>query len=111
MAAKKRGLTYAQQAQIDTMKIAAANEGGGLAATGAQLAAGVGMGQMMAGAMAANLAAPTPSPQTVQTQAHASPQDANEPMQRLKKLKDLLDAGLIDSQEFESKKKEILSKI
>ncbi len=110
MAAKKRGLTYAQQAQIDTMKIAAANEGGGLAATGAQLAAGVGMGQMMAGAMAANLAASTP-PQAVQTQVSQSPHDANEPVKRLKKLKDLFDAGLIDAQEFESKKKEILADI
>lgn len=102
MAAKKRGITYAQQVQLDTMKIAAANEGGGLAATGAQLAAGVGIGQMMASAMAANAV-----PQSSQSpQSSPAPQD---PVKRLKNLKDMLDAGLIESGEYETKKKEILS--
>lgn len=112
LAARKRGITYAQQMQLDAMKIAAGNEGGGMAAMGAQMAVGVGMGQMMGGMFAApgGIAAPGVGigvAPTAQPAAAAAP--PSDPVARLKQLKSLLDAGLIDASEFEAKKKDILS--
>ena len=47
-------------------------------------------------------AAPAPAPA-------AAPADANDPAERMRKLTQMRDAGLINAVEFESKKKEILA--
>ena len=92
MAANAAGVSFSQMQQLDAMKTAAANTG----APGMMMGMGVGMGfgQNVAG-MAAGAGA-------------AQPED---PMLKLKKLKDMLDAGLISAQDFEEKKKAILSAI
>lgn len=98
-AAQAAGLNYAQLQQLEAMKEAAKNPGGG-AGIGIGAGLGVGLGQQMA-AMMGTMNAPQ-----AQTQSAA-----DDPAARLKKLKDLMDQGLITAEEFEVKKKEILSKI
>ena len=41
----------------------------------------------------------------------SQPIQANDPLEQLKKLKDLFDSGIITETEFETKKQELLSKI
>lgn len=96
-AAAAAGLNYAQLQQLDAMKEAAKNPGG---AAGIGMGAGVGFGfgQQMAGAMG-------------QMNQAAASVGSDDPAARMKKLKDLLDQNLISAEEFELKKKEILSKI
>ena len=55
-------------------------------------------------------AASTPSQSVQQQQAPAAPA-ADDPMARLSKLKQMLDAGLIEQAEYDAVKKEILSKM
>jgi len=90
-AANAAGVSFAQLQQLDAMKTAAGNDG----APGMMMGMGVGMGfgQNMAGVAAGA--------------GQAASQD--DPMLKLKKLKDMLDAGLISPQDFEEKKKAILS--
>ena len=94
-AAAAAGINYAQMQQLDAMKDAAKNPGGG-AGIGMGAGIGFGFGQQMAGMM-----------------GNSQNQNANaeDPATRLKKLKELLDQGLVSQEEFDSKKKEILSKI
>jgi membrane protease subunit (stomatin/prohibitin family) len=94
--AAARGVSVLQQEQLNILKTAAGNEGGGIAATGAGLTAGMAMGQMMG--------------QMVTTPV-ASAGSADDPMVKLQKLKSMLGAGLITQEDFETKKKDILSKI
>lgn len=93
-AAQAAGLNYSQMQQLEAMREAARNEGGG-AGMGMSMGAGLQFGQMMAGAMN--------SGQTAQT--------SEDPVEKLKKLKSMLDAELISVQEYEAKKKDILSKM
>jgi membrane protease subunit (stomatin/prohibitin family) len=88
-AAGAAGVSYAQLQQLQALRDAAKNPGGPGMVMGMGL--GMGMGQQM-GALA------------------TSPV-AEEPAARLKKLADLLGQGLINQDEFDAKKKEILSKI
>ncbi|MBP8082649.1 MAG: SHOCT domain-containing protein, partial [Spirochaetes bacterium] len=90
-AANAAGVSFAQLQQLDAMKTAAGNDG----APGMMMGMGVGMGfgQNMAGVAAGA--------------GQAASQD--DPMLKLKKLKDMMDAGLISPQDFEEKKKAILS--
>ncbi|MDH5655374.1 MAG: SPFH domain-containing protein [Spirochaetia bacterium] len=97
-AASAVGLNYAQVQQIDAMKLAAQNEGGG-AGLGMGLGAGMGFGNMMAGAMAGQMGQPGGTPAS------------EDPMARLSQLKQMLDNGLITQEEFDEKKKSILDKI
>jgi membrane protease subunit (stomatin/prohibitin family) len=91
-AAQAAGLNYAQLQQIEALRDAAKNEGGA-AGAGVGIGAGIGLGNMMAGAM---------NPGGVK-------QESADPMVKLQKLKQMLDGGLITQEEFEAKKKEILS--
>jgi membrane protease subunit (stomatin/prohibitin family) len=79
----------------------AANNPGGTAATGVGMGAGIGMGymlpQMINQAMSAN------------KEKGVLPQDG--PMDKLKKLKELLDMGAITKDEFESKKTKLMGEI
>jgi membrane protease subunit (stomatin/prohibitin family) len=94
-ALKRVGVNYADMQKLEAMKLAAQNEGGA-AGVGMSMGAGMGMGQMMA-----DMAKPS--------QSQASSSDPNDPMIKIKKLKDMLDSGLITQNEFDAKKKDILS--
>jgi membrane protease subunit (stomatin/prohibitin family) len=95
-AAQAAGLNYAQLQQLDAMKEAAKNPGGG-AGIGMGAGMGFGFGQQMAGMM-----------NNINNQNTTGGDD---PSARLKKIKEHLDQGLITAEEFEMKKKEILSKL
>jgi membrane protease subunit (stomatin/prohibitin family) len=92
---------YTTVRTFDTLEKAAANEGGagqllaGGLGLGVGLGAGVPIGQQIGNAM--NINAPS--------------KDNDEPMLRLQKIKQMLDAGLITQENYDSKKEEILSQI
>lgn len=89
---------YGTMRTFDTLEAAAANESGAAApliAGGMGLGVGVGMGNVLSKNLDAGQA-PASAP-------------ATSPAERLKHLKELLDLGLIEKDEFEEKKKEILS--
>jgi len=97
-AAQAVGLNFAQVQQLEAMREAARNQGGG-AGVGMGLGAGLGFGQMMAGAMA--------NMDTATQQNQEKP--ANEdPVEKLKKLKQMREADLITEEEYNQKKKQIL---
>jgi membrane protease subunit (stomatin/prohibitin family) len=92
-AAKELGLSFTQMQQLAALRDAAKNEGG-IAGLGVGMGAGLNIGQMMSQGMMQ-----TPS------NSQISPTD------RLKVLKDMLDSKLITDEEFQQKKKEILSSL
>lgn len=92
---------YTTMRTFDTLQEAAQNEGGMGQLLGAGLGLGVGLGagvpigQHLGGAM------------TIQQQSTQS----DDPIDRLQKLKQMLDANLINQQEFDAKKSQILDSI
>lgn len=88
-AADAAGVSFSQLQQLAAMRDAAKNEG----AAGVGMAMGVGMGF---GQTANNV---------------ASQQQPEDPTLKLKKLKNLLDQGLISEQDYEAKKKDILAQL
>jgi membrane protease subunit (stomatin/prohibitin family) len=100
-AATAAGINFVQMQQLQAMRDAAKNEGGG-AGLGMGMGAGVGFGQMMAGMMQGAQQQPLSAP---------SAPSAEDPVAKLAKLKQMADAGLITVAEFEAKKKDILSKM
>ncbi len=92
-AASAAGINYAQMQQLDAMKAAAANEGGG-AGMGMGMGAGMAFGNMMSGQMGQQAGAP-----------------ADDPVEKLAKLKKMLDAELITQEEYDAKKKDILAQM
>jgi membrane protease subunit (stomatin/prohibitin family) len=97
---------YRMMKSFDVMEKAANNQGAAGGAMGAGLGLGVGFGAAMpiAQQIGQNMSvAVTPAQQIPQ---NAAP--ANDPVQALKKLKDMLDAGLISQNDFDAKKGEIL---
>ncbi|WP_157314151.1 SPFH domain-containing protein [Chitinibacter sp. GC72] len=127
--------TYTQYQAANAIPLAAQNEGG-LAGIGAGMAAGVGVGQVMAGAMTnalglGGVAAPAgagvvigadggmgvgimagAAPQAVPAQGNAAPTaDPNSPQAKLGQLKGLLDQGLISQADYDSAKAEVLKKL
>lgn len=103
------GINWAQQQSAEVLKTMAANPGN----IAGQVGAGIGMGAAAASAFG-NIAnqmfnqnvAPNMQPQANNT---AAPQSAEDPMEKLSKLKKMLDAGLIEQSEYDAKKAEILS--
>ena len=95
-AAKEVGLDYARVQQLEAMREAARNEGGG-AGMGMGLGAGISFGQNIAQAMNTS-ASPDP----------ASAQAAADPMEKLVQLKKMFEAELISAEEYAEKKKVIL---
>jgi membrane protease subunit (stomatin/prohibitin family) len=93
-AAQAAGLDYARMQQLEAMRDAARNEGGG-AGAGMGLGAGIAMGQALAQGMQNNFGA----------QPAAAGNDA---LGKLAKLKEIHAAGLISEQEYAEKKKAIL---
>ncbi len=96
-AAQAVGLDYAKIQQLEAMREAARNEGGG-AGLGMGMGAGIGMGQNMAQAMN-------------QQNSPAEKTDSDDAMSKLAKLKKMFEAELITEQEYSAKKQEILEKM
>ncbi|MDH3974484.1 MAG: SPFH domain-containing protein [Deltaproteobacteria bacterium] len=96
-AAEKAGINYTEMQKLQAMRDAAKNEGGG-AGVGMGLGAGIGFGQMLSESF---------KPQNNQP---AQP-GKEDPMIVLKKLKEMLDAELIEKEEYDQKKKEILDRM
>jgi membrane protease subunit (stomatin/prohibitin family) len=94
--------TYMQLQAADAMREAASAPGGNLAGAGVGLGAGMGLGQQMMQAMGG-----MQQPQQPQQPAAG----AEDPMAKLQKLKQMLDAGLISQEEYDSKKTDILSQM
>jgi membrane protease subunit (stomatin/prohibitin family) len=93
--------TYMQLQAADAMREAASAPGGNLAGAGVGLGAGMGLGQQMMQAMGG----------MQQPQQPAAGAGAEDPVAKLQKLKQMLDAGLISQEEYDSKKTDILSQM
>jgi membrane protease subunit (stomatin/prohibitin family) len=91
---------FAQYQTATAIPLAAQNEGG-LGGIGASLAAGLGVGQMMAGVMNQTVAATQPPTTLV----------VEDPSAKLGQLKGLLDQGLITPSDYDSAKAEVLKKL
>jgi membrane protease subunit (stomatin/prohibitin family) len=104
-ALKELGIDYAQHQQLQAMRDMAKNEGQGN--MGMQMGMGMQMANMFGQMMNTNMATPQP-PAAAQP---AASQAADDPMQKLEKLKKMFDMGLITEQEYAAKKQEILSQL
>jgi membrane protease subunit (stomatin/prohibitin family) len=99
----KVGQAYVTMRSFDTLEKAAQNEGaaGGMLAggvgLGAGLGAGVSVGQQVGQALNVQPAASAPAP--------------DDPVAKLAKLKQMLEAGLITQEDFDKKKTEILASL
>lgn len=111
------GDQWAQQQSVNIMtKIAEGTANGGDTGNLAGLGVGLGMGMAangMFGGMAQQAFAPMQQVQMQAPQQSAAPAApvADDPMEVLTKLKKMLDAGLIEQEEYNAKKLEILSKM
>ena len=94
-AAQAVGLNFTQVQQLAALRDAAQNQGG-VAGMGVGLGAGVGMGQAMAGMM---------------TNINAPQTAVEDPVAKLSKLKQMLDNNLINQQEYDTKKQQILAQL
>jgi len=110
---------YTQFQTANAIPIAAANEGGGLAAMDANLAAGVGIGNQMAGAMLGALtpsgapgaaAAPTAAP-LPGAGLGGSGAPLDDISATLEKLHGLVGKGILSQAEFDAKKAELLARL
>ncbi|WP_373282238.1 SPFH domain-containing protein [Silvimonas terrae] len=102
---------YTQYQTAQAIPLAAQNEGG-LAGTGASLAAGVAFGQVMANSMGAAVSGVAqPGVAVPVAAAPAAAPAADGPEARLAQLKGLLDKGLISAADYDSAKAEILKKL
>ena len=99
-AAKAVGLDYAKVQQLEAMRDAAKNEGGG-AGLGMGMGAGIGLGQ----SMAQSINAPATEAPTSTTQS------SDDLMAKLSQLKKMYVAELISEQEYSAKKKSILDEM
>ncbi len=96
--AKAAGVSYVELQQLQALRDAAQNEGG-IAGAGVGVGAGFGLGQMFMQGF-------NPNAGSASTQTTSA-----DPAQRLKSLKELLDQGLLNQDEYEVKRKEIVSKL
>ena len=107
------GINWAQQQSAEVLKTLAGNPGN----IGGQLGAGLGMGAAAAGAfgtMAQQMFNPNVSPNmqgmgTGQTASQSIQQTSDAAVEKLSKLKKMLDAGLIEQSEYDAKKTEVLN--
>ena len=99
------GNDWAKQQQVDIMKDMANNPGaGGVASAGAGLGMGLAAGGAFGGMAQQTFNQPQQQPQEQQPAEKT-------PMEKLKQLKEMLDMGVITQEDFDEKKKEILSKM
>ena len=106
------GDDWGKQQAANILGTVAANPGaGGVAAVGAGLGMGLATGGVFGG-MAQQIFAPMQS-QTAKPAAEisSSKSDTDDPVASLKKLKEMLDLGLIERAEYDSKKTEIISRM
>lgn len=97
---------YTQMKAADAIIVAAGNEGsGGVAGMAAQMAVGVGMGQVLQQSMGGAAGVPMSGAPVAAVPAEQSPKA------KLAELKGLLEAGLIEPAEFEAAKKAIIDKL
>lgn len=98
-----------QQAATILTNISNNQGSGGLAAVGAGIGMGATAGNAF-GALASQMFAPNSIP-TMQNQASSqnTATSTDDPIEKLSKLKKMLDAGLIEQSEYDAKKSEILS--
>ena len=117
------GDDWGRQQAANILGTVAANPGsGGIASAGAGLGMGMAAGNVfggMAQQMFAPMQAPPVQPSTpqpsgrfTQKSAETSPSPSvDDPVTSLKKLKELLDLGLIEKAEFDTKKAEIMNRM
>ena len=96
-AASNAGINFTELQKLEAMREAARNEGGG-AGVGMGIGAGIGFGQMM-------------SESLNKPKGERDKGEKEDPVSLLKKLKEMLDAGLIEREEYDLKKKEILGRM
>lgn len=99
------GINWTQQQSVDVLKAMASNLGNGVGGFGAEL----GMGMAAAGVfgkMANQMFDPNIIPNM---NSPETPPSNNAPVEKLSKLKQMLDAGLIEQAEYDAKKAEILA--
>lgn len=107
--------SYTQYQVANAIPLAAQNEGG-LAGLGAGVGVGFGVGQQVAQAIGQSLSPQGQTQGQPQGQTQGSPQQpaavsSDEVMATLEKLHGLMTKGIISSEEFESKKAELLKKL
>ncbi len=95
---------YAKFQAADSIKVAAANEGG-MAGLGATAAAGLAIGQQMAAGLGGVAAAPAPAGGGAPAAAEV------DPYEQIEKLHKLVTIGALSQEEFDAKKAELLAKI
>lgn len=100
------GINWAQQQSAEVLKAMAANPGN----IAGQVGAGIGMGMATANAFGeiANQMFNSNNVPTMQNSVQNNSTN-DDPMEKLSKLKKMLDAGLIEQSEYDAKKAEILS--
>jgi membrane protease subunit (stomatin/prohibitin family) len=98
--------TYMQFQAAQAMRDAAQNEGGGGVSTGAGLGAGMAMGNAMAQSMQNAL-----GPNQPQAQSTSAPATGGSAVEELGKLKALLDGGVIDQEEFNRLKQDVMKRL
>lgn len=103
------GDEYQRIKGMDLLQTLAENQGaGGIAGMGAGLGMGMAAGSAFSG-LAQNVFASAPAQAQPQTPAGTVP--ASDPMESLKKMKAMLDAGLISQETYDAKVAEILSRL
>jgi len=102
-ALKELGIDYAQHQQLQAMRDMARNEGQGN--TGMQMGMGMEMGKLFGQLMGQQMQTPSVTP------GNNTPAAADDPMEKLGKLKKMFETGLINEQEYAAKKQEILSQL
>lgn len=108
------GSNWGAQQQVDILKNISTNPGsGGIAGAGAGLGMGMAMGGMFGGMAQQQFNQnPFQQQQMQQQSLQQTPQQTGNPvMEKLKQLKELADMNLITAEEFENKKKELLSQL
>lgn len=100
---------FTQYQMANSIPLAAQNEGG-MAGLGASMAAGLGVGQMMAGSMGQAMNSLNPA-QAAAPAASAATPAADDPTAKLAKLKVMLDQGLITQADYDTAKAEVLKKM
>lgn len=100
------GTNMVQQQQLEILKEAAKNEGGGLINTGVTLGAGLNLGNQIGGLMGGVMNNATNN--ATNNNQNPTPDDIEA---KLGKLKNLFDKGLIDEAEYKAKKQTILNEL
>lgn len=114
------GDEWARQQSADILKTLAANPGaGGVAAAGAGMGVGMAAGgvfsnmaqQMFTPVQQSPVQSAAPQPQPSGRFVQSEMQSKDDPIETLKKLKTMLEAGLIPQEVYDTKMKEILSRM